>query len=193
MEIENLLEDTAKRMGESFADATFIKFLKRYLGIPFHANNSITHFLTSTVPLTTTLKTLQHTGLNAFTMPPEMNGYMLSFLNNLNPDTHYDPLPIIPTYFWRSRVFFRLPNCFHNRKKLCHEIYDITHLNICSNEKFHILSNESCICRACGENMSHYSCGYYRHIPRYSFVIICFYSYLLFLQTDYFAFSSGSI
>ena len=63
------------------ADATFTKYLKRYLGIPYHANNSITHYLTSTVPLTTTLNTLRMTGLNAFTMPPEMHGWPLYFYN----------------------------------------------------------------------------------------------------------------
>ena len=138
------------------ADATFTKYLKRYLGIPYHANNSITHYLTSTVPLTTTLNTLRMTGLNAFTMPPEMHGYTLSFLNNSNANTKYDPLPLIPTYFWRSRSFHKLPTLFYNRKKLCYEIYDITHLDICSTEKFHILNHETCICRGCGQKMYHY-------------------------------------
>ena len=39
-------------------NAVFSKFLKRYLGVNYHTSNSITHFLTNTAPLTTTLKSL---------------------------------------------------------------------------------------------------------------------------------------
>jgi len=45
------------------ANACFTKFLKTYLGVPYHANNAITHFLTNTCPLSNTLKNWLHTAL----------------------------------------------------------------------------------------------------------------------------------
>jgi len=142
----------------SAADACFTKFLKRYLGIPYYANNSITHFLTNTSPLTNTLNRLRRNGhgLKAFTMPTEMNGHTLSFLQTNSINTQYDPIPLVPSFFWRSRIFVKMPTVFHNRKTLCHEIFDLTHLKLCCNEKFHLLNHNTCICSSCGKLMEHY-------------------------------------
>ena len=137
-------------------DAVFTKILKRYLGTPYHANNAITHFITGTVPLTVSFNIHQNTGLNAFTLPIEMHGHQLSFLKHQNLITTYDPLPLIPTFFWRSRMFTRLPSLFHNRKALCREIFDLTHFDLCNTQKFHIFDYETCICSGCGERMEHY-------------------------------------
>ena len=47
-------------------DSTFSKFLKQYLGIPIHANNAITYFLTGTRHMSNTLKFIAPNSLRGF-------------------------------------------------------------------------------------------------------------------------------
>ena len=82
------------------ANASFTKFLKAYLGIPFHSNNAITHYITSTHPLLDTLEHLAPHSLASLVFPPEINGHQLSFIKAQNQPQSYDPIPIIPSYFW---------------------------------------------------------------------------------------------
>ena len=138
------------------ANASFTKFLKAYLGIPFHSNNAITHYITSTHPLLDTLENLAPHSLASLVFPPEINGHQLSFIKAQNQPHSYDPIPIIPSYFWRSKMFSKLPLNLHYRKKLCTEIYNLDHLILCDNQTFHILNYEQCRCLRCGVQMSHY-------------------------------------
>ena len=138
------------------ANASFTKFLKSYLGIPFHTNNAITHYITKTRPLLETLENLAPHSLASLVFPPEINGHQLSFLKPQNPVNSYDPIPSIPSFFWRSKTFLKLPLNFHFRRKLCTEIYDLEHLTLCNNQKFHLLNYDECRCLGCGQLMSHY-------------------------------------
>jgi len=72
------------------ANSSFTKYLKTYLGLPYHANNSITHYLTNTSPLLKTLEFLTPHRLCALSFPPELNGYKLSLYSEPNslPFTH---------------------------------------------------------------------------------------------------------
>ena len=148
------------------ANSSFTKFLKSYLGIPFYSNNSITHFLTGTCPLMITLENIAPHTLGSLIFPPELHGHQLSFLK-INDDVKtYDPIPIIPTFFWRSKTFFSLPTTFHYRKQLCYELFDLEHAKLCTNEKFHLIDDETCTCSGCGELMRHYHkylCTAYHH------------------------------
>jgi len=138
------------------ANSTFTKFLKSYLGVPYHANNAITHFLTKTCPLLNTLEKLAPHSLTSLAFPPELHGYQLCFINTMHESDPYDPIPLIPTYFWRSKMFHELPSSTHYRKLLSREIYDIDHVNFCSNLKFHLFDANHCTCVACNKKMCHY-------------------------------------
>ena len=147
------------------ANSSFTKFLKSYLGIPYYSNNSITHFITETCPLINTLENLIPHSLGSLTFPPEFNGYKLTFLNSYNTTT-YNPVPEMPTFFWRSKIFYQLPTSKFYRKKLCREIFDLDHDKLCQNQKFHFLDENNCKCIGCNETMNHYhkyDCKNYSH------------------------------
>jgi len=130
------------------ANAVFTKYLKRYLGIPFHSNNSITHFITNTEPLSIILKNLYPQSFNSLSFPTCLNGLQLS--RTITLPVNYNPLPHIPSYFWRSKYPGTLPIYSRSRKVMCEEIYDVTHYDICINPSFHLLDT-NCICMACGD------------------------------------------
>jgi len=140
------------------ANSSFTKYLKTYLGLPYHANNSITHYLTNTSPLLKTLEFLTPHSLCALSFPPELNGYKLSLYSEPNslPFTPYNPLPLIPPYFWRSRTLKEIPSSYRNRKRILREIVDVDHHKFCKTTKFHMIDYETCICIGCEEKMSHY-------------------------------------
>ena len=127
-----------------------------YLGVPFHANNAITHHITNTIPLIHILESKLSSGLNSYTMPSNLNGYQLSFMKSQPTLVPYDPIPIVPSYFWRSRAYVALPSHFRNRKALCREIFDIVHYDLCTTDKFHLIDYDACICCSCGDRISHY-------------------------------------
>jgi len=146
------------------ANSSFTKFLKTYLGLPYHANNAITHFLTNTCPLLTTLEFLTPHNLNTLSFPPELNGYRLSlFTENLFSTTPYDPIPLIPTFFWHSRILNSIPSSYYNRKVICREVLDIDHYKYCNNNTFHIINHETCRCIGCQDKMSHYHIYFCEH------------------------------
>ena len=139
------------------ANSSFTKFLKSYLGVPFHANNSITHFLTNTSPLIVTLEHLISKSLNTLSFPSLLDNYQLSFFSSTLQPTDYNPIPDIPSFFWHSRTFFTLPSSFFYRKKLCHEIFDLEHALFCTNDKFHLgIDPLKCFCIGCNKPMTRY-------------------------------------
>ena len=81
------------------ANAVFSKFLKRYLGIPYWSNNSITYFITGTQPLMTTLQQLGQKSINALKFPHVLHGHKLSLVRNINTSVRYDPIQFIPNTF----------------------------------------------------------------------------------------------
>jgi len=138
------------------ANSNFTKYLKRYLGVPKYANNAITHYVTDTRPLLTQLNSFNHAGLGTFTFPPCLNGYQVSFLANLKQGEQYDPVKSVPTFFWRSRSYARLPTQFKNRQKLMFDIFDLEHDVFCVKDGFHVLDGRNCRCKACGQVMTNY-------------------------------------
>ena len=147
------------------ANSSYTKFLKSYLGVPFHANNAITHFLTNTCPLLSRLEALLPTSLGAFTFPSELSGYQLSILQHSPPSEPYNPIPLIPSFFWHSQIFHTLPTSAFHRKNLCRILYDFDHNTFCGKGYFHV-DIEDCICTACGERINHYHryfCEHFSH------------------------------
>jgi len=135
-------------------DSVFTKFLKRYLGIPYRSNNSITHFITGTEPLSIILQNMYLQSFNSLSFPSCMNGFKL---NHSNGTPHiYDPLPLIPTYFWHSKYPGYLPTYSHSRKLLCKEMYDLYHHEYCTNVVFHVHPENECKCLNCGKPVTAY-------------------------------------
>ena len=135
-------------------NAVFSKFLKRYLGVNYHASNSITHFLTNTAPLSTILKTLYDNSFSSLSFPTCLHGIQLSRCDN-TPE-QYDPIPQIPTHFWRSSYSGIVPVYSRSRKQMCREIYDLHHFEMCTNQRFHPKPETTCTCWLCGEHATNY-------------------------------------
>ena len=84
-------------------DATFTKFLKRYLQVPSHSNNASIHFLTSTIPLSKTLKRSASNTIRSLSFPPILHGHRLTFFPNPTELDHWgdvaEVIQQIPTDF----------------------------------------------------------------------------------------------
>ena len=140
-------------------NATFTKFLKRYLQIPLHSSNSQVHFITSTTPLTSKLKQIAPNYIHSLSFPEAFHGHRLSFLPTTtdNPSTSakiifHNLITNIHPSFWLSKIFHSLPTNQKARRRLCRELFDADHYKICENKTFHPHPNTTCICINCGEN-----------------------------------------
>ena len=150
------LSGCAKRSLEE-ADATHLKYLKRYLGISQRSNNAITYYLTGCEPLSIRLKKMKHYCTKNLQFPAEFHGVQLSFLaSNSTQEEEFNVLEKIPTWFWLSRAIQRLPSDPCYRQKICQELYDHKHLELCETNTFHHKVLESCICKICGLDMESY-------------------------------------
>ena len=144
----------ASEVSISSLNAVFSKFLKRYLGIPYHMNNSITHFITNSAPLSNILSSQYKNSFNALSFPSSFHGFKLSQCGITWEE--YDPIPLIPTYFWRSSFNGTIPVYARNRRRYCRELFDLTHFDLCHNEKFHLGPERTCICMFCGQQAMYY-------------------------------------
>ena len=145
------------RTSDSVMDSVnsiFTKFLKCYLGVPYRANNSITHFITHSQPLSIILQNIYHQSFSSLNFPACLNGLQIS--QSINVPDQYDPLPLIPSYFWRSKYPGFLPLYSRSRSLLCHEIFDFNHTHYCTIPSFHATPADNCTCVDCGEMATTY-------------------------------------
>ena len=162
------LENCSKASIDS-VDATFTMFLKRYLGVPKFANNTITHFLCGTTPLSHYLKSISFSTLGSISLPPSLSGYKLQLVDSLSPPTvDFSPIPNIPSFFWHSRSFFDFPLNPSFRKSLCFDLFDLNHYAFCKNKSFHIPRyyrshhgsrphlSQNCFCLFCNQSLEAY-------------------------------------
>lgn len=155
---------------EKKLNSFFTKFLKYYLCIPYSANNSITHFITHTFPLSSLLKQHLSKSLLSVKVPPCLSGlkfHSSSLLNSNFSLASLDIIPDIPSWFWISRPIPTLPTNKHSRRALCYDSYDLFHSHMCSTKKFHIDITTSCYCSFCSSPMSHfhhYTCSSFQYL-----------------------------
>ena len=144
-------------------NATFSKYLKRYLSLPLCTMNSLVYFITDTLPLLTTLKHLSHKRVNQLYLPECMSGIQITWFNNLpkvDELSNENMLADIPSFFWRSRAIWRLPSNHKFRRKLCREVCDTDHYEHCKNKEFHAGFLPTCECIYCNENLHAYHVTY---------------------------------
>ena len=99
--------------------------------------------------------------LGGLTFPPNLSGTRLSFLTNAQHDiVEYDPIPMIPSAFWSTRVIETIPTNKFYRKRLMYEVLDTNHMEICNDKTFHVRSEITCICTACGKHAHPYHAKY---------------------------------
>ena len=138
-------------------DSTFTKYLKSYLGIPKYSNNAITHFLSETIPFSLYMMNRVQESISVLIFPKEYHNIKLSFLD-YTADTADDLWNIyekIPTWYWMTQTFEKLPTNPKYRKRLCQGAYDQNHKELCSLETFHIASCD-CKCKFCNELCTHF-------------------------------------
>ena len=143
-------------------NAVFTKFLKRYLGVPYHSSNDPVHHICQTYPLYQILTNLSHQRLNGIVLPLCLSGTQLTLIQNLPKEI--EPTPsyrLLPSYFWRSRMIWKLPTNPFYRKSLCCEVLDTKHYLSCTVKKFHKGPEDECICNICNENNHPYHLLYF--------------------------------
>jgi len=145
-------------------DAVWTKYLKRYLGLPAHANNATVFFVTKTEPLSKSLQLRAPHQTGGLLFPNKLSGMSLMFLANLPQyDCKVDPfnpIPDIPSAFWISRTFDSIPTTAYYRKRLMRELFDIEHMELCNNNVFHTRAESSCICKLCAQHAHPYHVRY---------------------------------
>ena len=147
-----------KCSGSSIAamNAVFTKYLKRYMSLPYHANNAILYHLTSTQPLDRTLESLLPSSFSSLKFPEALNGLQLTMNNNTYPTEVYNPIPLVPSYFWHSKTYVAIPTYAHSRKALCKALFNFIHYDICNIDEFHASATPDCRCRSCGDVATQY-------------------------------------
>ena len=146
------------------------KFIKRFLGLPYSANNAFVHYLTSTIPLSLYLSTkLENATLN-IKYPSLLNGFQVEI-----PSLHdytYNPIPSIPTFLWLSPPLTKpLPARPEPRRALLYDVMDLVHSHICKTNAFHLEPDEdTCVCRFCNDRAHHY---HHKECPHLKYLSPC--------------------
>lgn len=136
-------------------NALWLKYLKRYLGVPYCTTSSLIYFFTQSSPL---LHFLQHFAANSFlstSFPSCLDGLKLQ-PPSFSFSSEQSLLASVPSYFWHSQVVHSIPLNPHSRRALCYSIFDLYHPHICKTKKFHTLNYKSCFCKYCNVILTHY-------------------------------------
>ena len=118
-------------------NALYSKFLKRYLGIPYSANNAIVYFLCNACPLSHILERLHLKAALKVSYPREIQQFQITLPEEKTDK--YNPIPDIPSYFWLSlSLNGSLPLNPESRRALLYVAMDLVHHHICKNKEFHL-------------------------------------------------------
>ena len=145
----------AKNLFEQI-DTVLLKYLKRYLMIPVHSNNSLTYHITEQTNFTRKLIDFANVSKKNLTFPEEFHGWKLSLWNNIPTADEGKLIEVIPTWFWTSKTYFAIPTNMNNRKKLTNHLFDIKHKEYCSKQSFHASIENDCICKLCWKKLEHF-------------------------------------
>ena len=111
-------------------NSLFTKFLKRYLEIPYGTRNSLTHFITGTVPFCSILGDRAEKLHWKINYPHSLDGIIQFFPPEFVFE--YNLIAEIPSYFWASEVLqTSLPTNPESRRALLYDLLDLYHRHIC--------------------------------------------------------------
>ena len=144
-------------------DRVFLKYLKRYLGVPASASNAITYFLTNTKPLSQRLFENPTKPLQSINLSFPLTGHQLTLIKNRKAEEFGTLHNELPEEFYGSKPvmdFKVIPYTFHHRRNLTSNIFDLKHRKICSVVDYHIYPNpQTCKCKICDQLMGwHHPC-----------------------------------
>ena len=135
-------------------NVVFSKFLKRYLGVPYSANNAIVYKLTGSSQLINSIESLHMSRFLSCTFPPSMNGLRFS-----PPIFTTHTSPPLPDYFSDCPVTLTksLPILPFPRRALAYDFLDLFHGHMCW-RGFHSHSDmeDPCFCTFCDSPMYNY-------------------------------------
>lgn len=147
------------RSSETKLNSFFTKFLKHYLGIPYSSNNSITHFLTSTLPLSHLLKQYLSSSFLSLHFPQALSALKLQpppYHPLVSPSFLLNTISDIPSWFWLSIPLFHFPTNKHSRRAICYDSLDLFHPFLCKTKKYHTSISDSCLCSFCSAPTAHF-------------------------------------
>ena len=113
------------------------------------------HHLCGTIPFSVYMKNRIQESISVLSYPKEFNGIKLSFLQDDVSTEECNIYERIPSWFWLGPTFEKLPINKAYRKRLCYELFDFNHKDLCSTETFHI-PDEECKCKFCKDSCSHF-------------------------------------
>ena len=130
-------------------NSVFTKYLKRYLRIPKHSDNALTHLLTNTQPLSYTLKNMLESSYSSLTLPDVFSGFRPLIAEYIPGDTLiYNASEQIPSHYRNTSLPTFLSTNPTRRHKVLSYTFDTVHYSYCNSSRFHFPS-DSCICKFC--------------------------------------------
>jgi hypothetical protein len=139
---------------KSKLNAILTKFLKRFLGIPYAAYNSITYFLTNSAPLSETLASKVQQMFFNISYPTCLEGLQLAPPEDTVVDAN-DVIHSIPSFFWINPVI-ELPRNPASRRALLYDVFDLHHTRLCIDGNKHPHPTMWCLCKYCGDTVQRF-------------------------------------
>ena len=130
-------------------NSVFTKFLKRYLRIPKHSENALTHLITNTQPLSVTLTNLLQSSYSSLILPDLFSGFRPSIVDHLPCSIlNYNASDLISPHYRQAPLPTFLATNPSRRHKVLSYTFDSIHYSYCNSSLFHFPS-DSCICKFC--------------------------------------------
>ena len=93
--------DHSSPSAKKMLDPIFTCFLKRYLGLPYCANNALLYHVTNTIPFSHRLQMIVQRSYFNTKFPQMLSGYKPSYFSSLSSSPPpFDPIPLVPPHFW---------------------------------------------------------------------------------------------
>ena len=150
-------------------NSLFSQFLKRFLCLPYCADNSLIHFTTGTFPLLNHLEHVHAKRFLSLRFPPTLSNLQIPAPPEINLPSSFN-YEEIPTYFWLSEPLVGLPLNPDKKRALLYDRLDLVHHCLCKNKSFHSPSSvggPTCLCIFCGKRADHdhhRECSYLVHL-----------------------------
>ena len=139
----------------------YLKYLKRYLGVPKSSSTDISYLVCGAKPLSQKMFQDPTKPLRSMNLSIPLPGHQLNLVKNQperEEDYKFDKE--VPPKFWEIlNTQFRLPSNFYLRRKFTAKLFDTEHRKLCNRNKddFHNQADPlKCVCKVCKNSMDWY-------------------------------------
>ena len=139
----------------------YLKYLKRYLGVPKSSSTDISYLACGVKPLSQKMFEDPTKPLRSLNLSIPLPGHQLNLVKNQpEKEEDYKFEKEVPPKFWE--IFnsqYRLPANFYHRRKFSRKLFDTDHKKLCNRSKvdFHNYADPlKCVCKDCNNPMDWY-------------------------------------